>query len=103
MPVKQGGNRNNKGQFKSGQSGNPQGRPKKELSASDLIRAKGDNVLENGKTELQEVIDKLYEKAKGGDLRAIEMIFDRIEGKPIQATITSTKELPDGFNIVDIG
>ena len=79
------------------------GRPKKELCASDLIKAKGEIIREDGRSELQAVIDKLYEKATGGDLRAIEMIFDRIEGKPIQATITTFDELPDGFDMIDIG
>ncbi|MAG59238.1 hypothetical protein CMO96_00390 [Candidatus Woesebacteria bacterium] len=100
---KQRGNRENLIPFKKGQSGNPKGRPKKENCISDLLKCKGEEIQADGRTRLQTIADKLYDKAQGGDLRAMEMIFDRLEGKPIQATITSFEELPDGFDIVDIG
>ena len=86
MSVKNGtktGGKDSKGRFVAGNKLG-KGRPKKDLCASDLIRAKGDSIAEDGRSELQIIIDKLYQKAKGGDLRAIEMIFDRLEGKPTQ-------------------
>jgi len=102
MPDKQEENRNNKGQFKSGQSGNPVGRPKKENCINDLLRVKGSEVLEDGRTKLQAIIDELYEKAQGGDLKAMEMIFDRLEGKPAQKLETTVTELPIGFELEEI-
>ena len=37
-----------------------------------------------GRTDLQAILLKLKTKAKGGDLKAIEMVLDRIYGKPMQ-------------------
>jgi hypothetical protein len=105
-PVKNGtktDGKDNKGRFVSGNNFG-KGRPKKGDSITELLRSKGDSFdSDNGQTRLEKIADKLYEKAENGDLRAMEMIFDRLEGKPIQATLSSFKELPDGFDIVDIG
>ena len=97
MPDKQAKNRNDKGQFKAGTSGNPKGRPEKDKCIADLLRCTGEELRGCGKTRLQNMITKLWDEAERGNLKAMEMIFDRLEGKPIQATITSTEELTDGF------
>lgn len=38
----------------------------------------------NGKTQLDAVICKLVSLARKGDTHAIQQIFDRLEGKPVQ-------------------
>ena len=99
---KQRGNTDNLKPFKKGQSGNPNGRPKKEHCIADLLKVSGTDVLEDGRTKLQAIVDELYKKAQGGDLKAMEMIFDRIDGKPMQTTLTQTTELPIGFELEEI-
>ena len=85
--------------FKPGISGNPNGRPKKENCVSDLLRNKGDEIQDDGKTKLQAVIDTLYLRASQGELKAIDMIFDRLEGKPAQKLEVEETLLPTGFDI----
>jgi Family of unknown function (DUF5681) len=58
--------------FRPGQSGNPAGRPAgKPNRATALLDAIGD-------VDLQEIVGKIVEKAKGGDLAAAKMILDRV-------------------------
>jgi hypothetical protein len=76
------------GRWKPGQSGNPSGRPKKILS----------NAIE--KQLSPEVIEKLalavLSKAIKGDVRALELLFERFEGKmPDKVEMSYTKELSD--------
>jgi len=85
--------------FKKGQSGNPNGRPKKEFTLSNLLREELDKVVEvsqKGKkvkmTNIQLVINRLFAGVRMGEKWAIEMIWDRIEGKA-QQTIESTGTL----------
>ena len=85
--------------FKPGISGNPNGRPKKENCVSDLLRNKGDEIQADGKTKLQAVIETLYQRANEGELKAIDMIFDRLEGKPAQKLEVEETLLPTGFDI----
>ena len=68
-------------QFKKGQSGNPNGRPKGSLNvASVLERTLREKVIinENGKrqeiTKLEAALKQLVNKAAAGDLRAVQML-----------------------------
>ena len=90
--------RNNRGQFVSGNTLG-KGRPKKENCVSDLLRNKGDEIQADGKTKLQAVIETLYQRANEGELKAIDMIFDRLEGKPAQKLEVEEPLLPTGFDI----
>ena len=85
--------------FNPGISGNPNGRPKKENCVSDLLRNKGDEMQPDGKTKLQAVIETLYERAGEGELKAIDMIFDRLEGKAAQKIEVEETLLPTGLDI----
>ena len=90
--------RNSNGQFAFGNSFGV-GRPKKGNCVSDLLRNKGEEFLDNGRTRLQEVVEILYTKAEKGDLKAIDMIFDRLEGKAAQKIEVEETTLPTGFDI----
>ena len=71
--------------FKKGESGNPNGRPKKGQTITDLIRENLDKVdieLDNGTfvTGKEALVDRLKELAIRGDMTAIKYIIDRMDG-----------------------
>ena len=97
--VKLRKNSDNLTPWKKGVSGNPNGRPKKDRCISDILKEQGMDVIVNKRTNLKLIVEKLYEKARGGDLKAIDMIFDRLEGKPAQKVEVEETLLPTGFDI----
>lgn len=72
--------------FKPGQSGNPSGRPKNVLTKA--LRKKL-NELESdapgSRTRAEVLMDKLYSMAEGGNIDALKMCLDRMEGRPRQS------------------
>jgi hypothetical protein len=77
--------------FEPGQSGNPSGRPKGTKNPSTILKEMLEEELEvviDGvkvkKTFKDLIVRKLIKKANDGDLRAIQEIFDRVEGKAKQ-------------------
>ncbi len=79
--------------FQKGQSGNPKGRPKKGMSWSDVLKEMADEEIEgdaNVKTKMQIIASRLWKKANEGDLKAIEMLMDRIDGKAKQSVDHTT-------------
>lgn len=85
--------RDGAGRFLAGKSGNPAGRPKEEFSLSSLLRAAIDKVhpveaklAADAKREPRKngelLVEKLYGKVLAGDLKAIQMVLDRLEGRP---------------------
>jgi hypothetical protein len=69
------------GKWKPGQSGNPNGRPCKtvEQEALDKFRAH----FRNGNFET--ILTALQKQANKGNVRAIQLVFDYLVGKPAQA------------------
>lgn len=66
--------------WKKGQSGNPNGRPKKIPELKEIIA----NVLgdsKDGKTAAEAILMSLRAKALRGDVRAAELLLDRAYGK----------------------
>lgn len=66
-----------------GQSGNPNGRPKKEISITEILR----NYLENvpageEKTYKELFVRKLVDLSIRGDIAAMKLIFSYLEGIP---------------------
>ena len=72
-----------KHKFPKGQSGNPNGRPKK-LPALDLIMANVMGQEKDGITAAEAIIMKLREMAIKGDVKAATILLDRGWGKPKQ-------------------
>lgn len=86
-----------------GQSGNPNGRPRKNKAMSDelrrLVQGKAPGKKE---TNLQIITAKLMALAEAGQLDAIKYIFDRLEGRPAQAVqLTGDEKQPLRITYVD--
>jgi hypothetical protein len=76
-------NQSNLKPFKKGQSGNPNGRPRKLPELDDLLA----NVLgeeKDGVTAAEAILKALRMKAAKGDVRAAEVLLDRGYGKAKQ-------------------
>jgi hypothetical protein len=71
--------------WKPGQSGNPAGKPKGARHFSTLIRDAITKVAEDtGTRDDEEIVKALVRKAKEGDLKAVDMVLDRVDGKAEQ-------------------
>ena len=69
---------------KPGEILNPHGRPKGSRNLSTLLKEIIELKNTDGKTYGEILMAKLYEKGFKGSERAIEIIMDRLEGKPLQ-------------------
>ena len=72
--------------WKPGQSGNPKGRPKKGLAIADILNSKGDEVMSDGRSRREKMLELVYglaTKAKP-ERWAVEFISDRTEGKSLE-------------------
>ena len=68
--------------FKKGVSGNPAGRPIGSCSLTTLLKEHLQQIDKKGKRRYDELlIQAITKKALKGDMRAVELIFDRTEGK----------------------
>jgi len=97
MPDDTGTNRDDKGRFKSGYSGNINGRPKNAKSIPDFMRKIANEENGDGYTKLECILRKVFDEALKGTRWAVEFIANRIEGRPFQAVYTSPIDLPSGF------
>jgi hypothetical protein len=78
--------------FKPGESGNPNGRPKK-LPQLDSLLADVLGEEKDGIEAAKAILMALRSKAVKGDVKAAESLLDRAYGKPTQKTELSG---PDG-------
>jgi hypothetical protein len=88
-------NEKNLKSYKKGQSGNPNGRPRK-LPALDKLMADVLGEEKDGITAGEAILKALRAKATKGDVRAAEVLLDRAYGKPKQTqdtNITSSEPL----------
>jgi len=79
--------------FKKGQTGNPNGRPKK-LPELDKLLADVLGEEKDGVTAAEAILKKLRQMATSGNLRAAEILLDRGYGKakqPIDHTTDGEK------------
>ena len=76
-------------QFQPGMSGNPGGRPPSKLNKllSRYLRARDGDA-----TREQKLVEQVYGLALAGDMRAVALIWDRLEGKPPEAANDSGKD-----------
>tara|TARA_B100000965_G_C19599822_1_gene761950 strand:- start:56 stop:364 length:309 start_codon:yes stop_codon:yes gene_type:complete len=81
MPDKHVKTRDKKGRWKQGRSGNPNGRPKKNLCIPDILKEIGNEENIDGINNLEMVMRVVFKKALNGEIKAIEFIAERLEGK----------------------
>ena len=85
--------------WKKGVSGNPNGRRN---AYTDLI--KEFSFTKTGDKERREVVvSKLFQLADRGDLRAIQFIVERLEGKALDRQERTTKSEPIQVMVIDDG
>ena len=80
QPEKQEENRDKNGRFVKGQSGNPNGRPTKEHSVTDTVKA----MMEADPSLKQELVEKVLSMALAGDIKAITLLWHYLDGQPTQ-------------------
>lgn len=85
--------------WKPGQSGNPAGKPKGARHFSTLIKEAITKVAEDtGTSDDKEIVKALVMKAKQGDLKAVDMVLDRVDGKAEQTiNLDADVTLNDGL------
>ena len=67
--------------FQKGQSGNPNGRPKKGYSITDAFK----RMLEADPAKKEAIVNKIFIAALGGDMTAAKLIWQYMDGQPAQA------------------
>jgi len=87
-------------QYKPGQTGNPNGRPRMPDIKEALIKILNDE--KDGWTALEAILAALRKKALKGDVRAAQELLDRAYGKSTQIIETTTKD-PLQIKIVKSG
>ncbi len=107
MTDKQTENKQSNGQFakgnklgnrwKKGESGNPKGRRN---AYTDLIKDFSFTKV-NEKERREVVVSKLFQLAERGDLRAIQFIVERLEGKALERQERTTKSEPIQVMVID--
>lgn len=65
---------------------NRNGRPKKGYSITEYMK----HMLENDPTVREEIANKIADAAKKGDLVAIKLLWNYLDGMPLQATDITT-------------
>ncbi len=79
--------------FKKGQSGNPNGRPKK-LPEIDKLLADVLGEEKDGVSAADAILRKLRAMAAQGNIRAAEILLDRAYGKAKQSTDITLNQIP---------
>ena len=89
--------RDDKGRWIPGTSGNPNGRPPSGKAFSDLLRQEAEEIdVDTGLTNAQIIAKALVSLAKQGNVYAIERYADRLDGKPKQSMdVTSNIRFPE--------
>jgi hypothetical protein len=71
---------------------NRAGRPKKGTALTDILNYQLDLVFKAGKLKREAIAEKLIETALAGDVAALKYVFDRLDGKPVQAVVAEVHD-----------
>lgn len=89
--------------FQPGQSGNPKGAPRKEVSIRGCLRSGMEKEItipgKNGEpdktlTRGEFLSEKLFQIAASGDLGAIKLCLDQVDGPPVQGVDMAVVAIP---------
>jgi hypothetical protein len=83
--------------WEKGESGNPKGRKN---AYTDLIKDMSYEDV-NGKQRRELILNKLFQIAERGDLRAIQFIVERMEGKALERQERTVKNEPIKVMTID--
>ena len=89
--------------WQEGESGNPNGRPKKQYSLTSMLREKGEEVLPDGRTRAQALAQKIWELAEDGDRIMAQYLIDRMDGKPKERVEHSESHVAQIVLVTDDG
>ena len=90
--------------FKPGESGNPNGRPRKGNTLTDALRAAFEEHDEKGRSYKEVLAEKMREQAvKKGRETTQRYIYDRLDGKPTQEIKVQSDAAIDAPIILHVG
>jgi hypothetical protein len=96
-----------KTRWKSGESGNPNGRPKKGQSLTDILReqAKIKDAKFNGEMVERKVAlgNRMWMAALKGDVAIMKYMYDRLDGKPTQEIKVQSDVAMDAPIVLHVG
>lgn len=76
--------------WKQGQSGNPKGRPKKGHSITEAVK----EIMKSDPKMKKKLVNKVLTMALDGDIAAIRLIWQYLDGMPTQSTDISFERTP---------
>jgi hypothetical protein len=91
--------RDQNGRIKPGSVLNPDGKPKGTKHMSTILSGALDLSNKDGLTNQEVIIQKVIDLAKEGNMKAIELVWNRVEGK---SPITIDQRIPKPIMEVDI-
>jgi hypothetical protein len=91
--------RDQNGRIKPGSVLNPDGKPKGTKHMSTILSGALDLSNKDGLTNQEVIIQKVIDLAKEGNMKAIELVWNRVEGK---SPITIDQRIPKPLMEVDI-
>ena len=89
-PFKKGNEIGKESRWKKGQSGNPNGRRN---AYTDLIKEFSFQKV-NDRERREIIVNKLFQLAERGDLNAMKMVIERLEGKALERQERTNKSEP---------
>jgi len=89
-PFKKGNEIGKESRWKKGQSGNPNGRRN---AYTDLIKEFSYQKV-NDRERREIIVNKLFQLAERGDLNAMKMVIERLEGKSVERQERVNKSEP---------
>ena len=89
-PFKKGNEIGKESRWKKGQSGNPNGRRN---AYTDLIKEFSFQKV-NDRERREIIVNKLFQLAERGDLNAMKMVIERLEGKSVERQERVNKSEP---------